>query len=56
MLVPIYLELADGRNVRLGAARISGNSVVEQKVPLKGVTAAPKRAMVNYNYDVLAAY
>jgi hypothetical protein len=55
MLVPIYLELADGRSVRLGAARISGTSSVEQKVPLKGVTTAPKRAMVNYNYDVLAA-
>ena len=55
MLVPIYLELADGRTVPLGRARLAGNSSVEQKVPLKGVKDAPKRALVNYNYDVLAA-
>jgi hypothetical protein len=54
MLVPIYLELADGRTVPLGRANLTGNSSVEQKVPLKGVKNAPKRALVNYNYDVLA--
>jgi len=55
MLVPIYLELADGRTVPLGRARLAGNSSVEQKVPLRGVKDAPKRALLNYNYDVLAA-
>lgn len=55
MLVPIYLELADGRTVNLGRAVLIGNSSIEQKVPLKGVKTAPKRAMVNYNYDVLAS-
>ena len=55
MLVPIYLELADGRTVMLGHARLTGNSSAEQKVPLPGLKAAPKRALVNYNYDVLAS-
>lgn len=55
MLVPIYLELADGRTVELGRAHLAGNSSIEQKVPLKGLKVAPKRALINYNYDVLAA-
>jgi hypothetical protein len=55
MLVPIYLELADGRTVNLGRANLTGNSSVEQKVPLKGLKDRPKRALVNYNDDVLAS-
>jgi hypothetical protein len=55
MVVPIYLEMADGRMVNLGRARLIGNTSVEQKVPLRGVKVAPKRALVNYNYDVLAS-
>jgi len=55
MLVPIYLELADGRTVSLGRANLIGNSSIERKVPLQGVKVAPKRALVNYNYDVLAS-
>jgi hypothetical protein len=55
MLVPIYLELADGRTVNLGRARLSGNTSVEQKVPMRGLKTAPKRALLNYNYDVLAS-
>jgi hypothetical protein len=55
MIVPIYLELSDGRTVNLGRANLAGNSSIEQKVPLRGVKTAPKRALVNYNYDVLAS-
>jgi Peptidase family M1 domain len=55
MLVPIYLEMADGRLLSLGRARVLGNTTLEQKVPLKGLKQAPKRAIVNYYYDVLAA-
>jgi hypothetical protein len=54
MIVPVYLELADGRIVNLGRARLNGNTSVERKVTLTGVKDAPRRAMVNYNYDVLA--
>jgi len=55
MIVPIYLELADGRTVNVGRARLSGNSSIEQKIPIKGLKEAPKRAIVNYNCDVLAS-
>jgi aminopeptidase N len=55
MIVPIYVELPDGRTVNLGRANLKGNSSVEQKVPLKGMKTPPKRALVNYNYDVLAS-
>jgi len=53
MLVPIYLELADGRIVRMGSANLVGNKVMEQTVPLN-IAQAPKRALINYYYDVLA--
>ena len=55
MIVPIYLELADGRTINLGRAHLVGNSSVEQKVPLKGLKDTPKRALVNYHDDVLAS-
>jgi aminopeptidase N len=54
MLVPIYFELADGRIVMLGRARLTGSTTVEQKIPLKGMKTAPKRAILNYYDDVLA--
>ncbi len=55
MLVPIYLELADGRIVNLGRARVFGSKAVEEKLPLKGLKDAPKRAFLNYYDDVLAS-
>jgi len=55
MIVPIYLELADGHTVNLGRARLIGNTTVDQKVPLKGLKDMPKRAFLNYNDDVLAS-
>jgi aminopeptidase N len=41
MLVPLYLELADGRILNLGRVTILGNSSLETKVPLKGLKEAP---------------
>jgi hypothetical protein len=55
MLVPVYLELADGRTLSLGRARLAGNTSFEQKVPLKGLKDRPKRALINYYDDVLAS-
>jgi len=55
MLVPIYLELADGRTVNLGRARLAGNTSVEQKVPIRGLRERPKRALLNYYDGVLAS-
>jgi len=55
MIVPLYLEFADNRVMRLGRVRIGGNSTVEQKVPLKGLKEKPRRLLINYMADVLAA-
>jgi Peptidase family M1 domain len=55
MLIPIYFEMPDGKTLFLGRARLLGNSSTDQKVPLRGWKNLPKRALINYNYDVLAA-
>jgi hypothetical protein len=55
MLVPMYLELADGRVINLGRATLTGNSSLEGKIPIKGLKAQPRRAMLNYYDDVLAS-
>jgi len=55
MLVPVYLELEDGRIAFLGRARLAGNTTVSQKVPLKGLPTKPRRALINYYDDVLAS-
>jgi hypothetical protein len=55
MLVPVYVELADGNIVFLGRARIAGNTSIDQKVPLRGLKTKPRRAVLNYYDDVLAS-
>jgi len=55
MIVPVYLELADGNIVFVGRARLAGNSTVDRKVPIKGLKTKPRRALVNYYDDVLAS-
>jgi len=55
MLVPVYLELDDGRIVFLGRLRLVGNSSAAPKVPLKGLKTKPRRALINYFDDVLAS-
>ncbi|HWR15874.1 MAG TPA: hypothetical protein VN577_13690 [Terriglobales bacterium] len=53
MPVNVYLELADGRVTRLGAVPMKGNYTFQQVIPLSGLKDAPKRAFINYYYDVL---
>ncbi|MFZ0286726.1 MAG: M1 family aminopeptidase, partial [Terriglobales bacterium] len=55
MLVPLYLELADGSVHFLGRARLTGDTSVGQKIPLKGLKEKPHRLLVNYYDDVLAS-
>jgi hypothetical protein len=55
MPVPIYMEMADGKVMLLGRAKLTGNTSVEQKVPLRGMKTKPRRAMINYYDDVLAS-
>ena len=53
MRVPIYLELANGRVIRMTSANIFGNKRLEQSIPLRGLKDRPKRVMLNYYHDVL---
>jgi aminopeptidase N len=55
MVVPVYLELDDGRIVFLGRMRLVGSSSAPGKVPLKGLKTKPRRAIINYFDDVLAS-
>ena len=55
MLVPVYLEMEDGRLLALGRAPLVGSSTAEDKVQIKGLKTKPRRALVNYYDDVLAA-
>ena len=54
IIVPIYLELANGKIIRLGTTPMVGNSTLDQVIPLNGLREPPKRAMINYFHDVLA--
>jgi aminopeptidase N len=54
MLMPLYLELANGAIMQLGRARANGNTSFEQQIPLRGLKQKPRRAMINYMDDVLA--
>lgn len=55
MLVPIYLELANGRIFTPGRMYAIGSGSQEAKIPFTGMKDTPRRVMVNYYYDVLAA-
>jgi aminopeptidase N len=54
MPVPMYLELADGRVLRLGSINITGNKTIDQTVQLGKLTVPVKRVSINYYYDVLS--
>jgi aminopeptidase N len=51
--VPLYLELADGKVMRLGLIAIHGATTSEQTVTLPKLPAAIKKVTINYYYDVL---
>ena len=55
MLMPIYLELDNGNIVFLGRARFRGNGGFDKKLPIRGLKTKPRRALINYYDDVLAA-
>jgi hypothetical protein len=54
MPVPLYLELAGGKVIRMGAINITGDKTVEQTVQLPKLPAPVKRVAINYYYDVLS--
>jgi len=54
MLVPIYLEFADGKVTRLGSITITGDKTIDQTVQLPKLPSAVKRVSINHFYDVLS--
>ena len=56
MLIPLYMEMGDGRVIRLGGARLVGNRTIEQDFPLKGLKDRPKRVVAAYYDDVLGDF
>jgi hypothetical protein len=55
MIVPVYLELEDGKVAFLGRVRLSGNSSFERKLTINDLKNKPRRALINYYDDVLAS-
>jgi hypothetical protein len=56
MIVPVYLELANGRVIKLGSTLVAGNTTKSEKVDLgaMGLKEAPKKVYINYFDDVLS--
>src|SRR5262249_33127151 len=54
MTVQVYLDVGEGRFIRLGSAKMKGTQTIEQHIPLKGLKDKPKRAMVAYFDDLMA--
>lgn len=54
MVVPLYIEFADGRVSRLGEISLSGSRTLEQSVSLPKFTSPVKRVSINYYFDVLS--
>jgi Peptidase family M1 domain len=54
MVVPIYIELTDGRTILMGRVNIMGNSEVEKTVPLAKPPVPIKRLSIDSMHDLLA--
>jgi len=54
MPIPLYLELASGKVIRMGVINITGDKTVDQTVQLPKLSAPVKRVAINYYYDVLS--
>jgi hypothetical protein len=54
MLVPIYVELTNGKVMYLGSVAMVGNTTVDQTVEVPKLASPIKRALINYYYDVLS--
>ena len=53
MLVPVYLQMANGSTIRLGSMKMRGVTNLEQTVKVK-LPSAGKKLLLNYNQDVLS--
>jgi aminopeptidase N len=53
MMVPMYLEMDDGKILRAGSINITGNKTIEQTIQLPKFQTTVKRIVINHVYDVL---
>ena len=53
MLVPLYVQLADGNVVRIGSMNMRGVMNSEQTIKVK-LPSPGKKLLLNYNADVLS--
>lgn len=54
MMVPVYVQYADGKVFRLGMLKLAGDQTFNHEIPVK-LPEAPKAVLLNYYDDVLAA-
>jgi hypothetical protein len=54
MLVPVYIDLGNGKISRLFNVSMKGNKTLDTTVKLGKLPSPAKRLLVNYNYDVLS--
>jgi hypothetical protein len=54
MAVPLYLEFASGKVMRLGSINIIGSSTVDQTVQLPKFSEPIRKVVINHYYDVLS--
>jgi hypothetical protein len=54
MIVPVYLQLADGRTVRVFNLGMGGDMTSEHTIKLGRLPSPAKKLLINYNYDVLS--
>jgi len=54
MRVPLYMQMADGRTLRVLDLVLHGNMVSEHTVKLGKPPSPPKKMLLNYNEDVLS--
>lgn len=54
MLVPIYMQMANGNTIRLATVRMRGVTAFDQTVKLGKLPSPGKKLLINYNEDVLS--
>jgi aminopeptidase N len=54
MIVPLYVQLADGRTSRIVDLTLKGEAVSDHTVKIGKLPSPAKKVLVNYNYDVLS--
>jgi Peptidase family M1 domain len=54
MVVPLYLQMADGRTVRILNLGMPGDATIERTVKLGKLPSPAKKLLLNYNWDVLS--